>query len=338
MKAYGARRWVGRRPEQGKISGRREKFRPIAGTAENAWHIGGVLSLSSYDSTASGNARRRVFLCALGLAATVLFAAACDPATTRQPEVLPRSGATGSRAEVAPPPAGPPARRAGPFDAQILEIAQTYRQQFTRVSDQAHWAPQLCLVPSPGGVLLSASGDSDTHGRKLYFLFAKDQVDYMECGYVNSDSSDAAIRAPWKAAVGQALVKQSFVPEPVPVNEAPNPLADDPDPQALPPEYTCGADGTLYRTGDPAALFIMLKTDPATPGTDEGWVYAATTPDGQSIFDAGRIASCIRCHEQTTRDRLYGPLWSWPVDPATGQRVPPTLGNGASSRQPEARP
>ncbi|MCA9299186.1 MAG: hypothetical protein KDA28_08980, partial [Phycisphaerales bacterium] len=63
--------------------------------------------------------------------------------------------------------------------------------------------------------------------------------------------------------------------------------------------------------------------EPDTPDTDEGWVYATTTPDARTIVEAGRIESCIECHEQTTRDRMYGPRWSWPYDRRSGERLLP---------------
>ena len=50
----------------------------------------------------------------------------------------------------------------------------------------------------------------------------------------------------------------------------------------------------------------MFKLDPATPETDEGWVYATVSPAGQ-VTSAGRVASCMGCHETSaTHERLYG--------------------------------
>ncbi len=41
-------------------------------------------------------------------------------------------------------------------------------------------------------------------------------------------------------------------------------------PPLRPDEYAQDDTGAFYRTGEAAALFMMVKTDPATPGTDEG--------------------------------------------------------------------
>ena len=45
-----------------------------------------------------------------------------------------------------------------------------------------------------------------------------------------------------------------------------------------PPEYAF-AEGKAYKTGAAAPLFVMVKLDPKTPGTDQGWVYGTTTAD-----------------------------------------------------------
>ena len=50
----------------------------------------------------------------------------------------------------------------------------------------------------------------------------------------------------------------------------------------------------------------MVKLDPATPGTDEGWVYGTVSPDGKAVGAAGRVASCMKCHAEAKSDRLFG--------------------------------
>jgi len=50
----------------------------------------------------------------------------------------------------------------------------------------------------------------------------------------------------------------------------------------------------------------MFRLDPSTPDTDAGWVYATVTAAGQ-VTAAGRVASCMGCHETSaTHERLYG--------------------------------
>ena len=50
----------------------------------------------------------------------------------------------------------------------------------------------------------------------------------------------------------------------------------------------------------------MLKLDPSTPETDEGWVYGTLSADGQRVTAAGRVESCMDCHVDEGRDRMYG--------------------------------
>lgn len=51
--------------------------------------------------------------------------------------------------------------------------------------------------------------------------------------------------------------------------------------------------------------FIMTKLDPATEGTDEGWVYGVVNPKGE-VTAAGKIQSCMGCHMKGTKDRMFG--------------------------------
>jgi hypothetical protein len=83
--------------------------------------------------------------------------------------------------------------------------------------------------------------------------------------------------------VGQAIVKESWLPAEI-------------DPHT----------GTEVRPSRKADMFIMYKVDPATPGTDRGWVYGTVTPDGKKVTSAGRVESCMRCHKDAPHDGLFG--------------------------------
>jgi hypothetical protein len=47
--------------------------------------------------------------------------------------------------------------------------------------------------------------------------------------------------------------------------------------------------------------------DPKTPGTDNGWVYGTVTADGKQVTSAGRVKSCMACHQRAPNDRVFGP-------------------------------
>src|SRR5260221_2861065 len=64
-----------------------------------------------------------------------------------------------------------------PYADKLLEVAKTY-VRFGRFDDEMRWAPYLCRMPQAGRPQFSDSKDNETHGRKLYSLFAKDRADY----------------------------------------------------------------------------------------------------------------------------------------------------------------
>jgi hypothetical protein len=174
----------------------------------------------------------------------------------------------------------------GPFHEQVLAIAAQY-QSWGRVDDELRWAPFLCRQPLPGIARPSASDDVTTHGRKLYSVFAKNHG-----AYPNGPHD------------GQVVVKESWTPEAVEAADAgfqptaPFDAGDHFYPYAR-------ADGGVFRAAAPAGLFIMFKAAAATEQTDLGWVYATVSPAGQ-VTSAGRVASCMSCHEVAEHERLFG--------------------------------
>ena len=146
----------------------------------------------------------------------------------------------------------PVARDAGP----ILTAAKEY-PGYGRVGDLLRWAPTDCQAPQPGPPRMSISRDPETHGRKLYHLYARHFDAYRQ-----SDSLDQP--------VGQVLVKEAWVP---------------------------AAGSTSHRpvAGDKGPLFVMMKT--GEPDSDGGWIYATLTPDGRTVTSSGKLASCMECHE-----------------------------------------
>lgn len=194
------------------------------------------------------------------------------------------------------------AKAAAPaFEADLLRIAKEYRT-WTRVSDQPARSPTDCRPPvATNGVLKSESEDASSHGRKLYFLFAKDPDTYRAAGIELVDEGARAALA--NRLVGQALVKESWHQAVVRTAEAPKLDPRNSDPHKASVEYADRGE-YAYRTGEQADLFVMYKLAPATPGTDQGWVYGTVSPDGGRVTSSGRVASCMRCHDESTRDHL----------------------------------
>ncbi len=203
------------------------------------------------------------------------------------------------------------------FHEPLLEAARTY-ESFGRLNPALmRWAPTFCAAPpapnAPAPASYSKSDDSDTHGQKVYSLFVKIRPDGDLLGrtYVVKPENP----------VGQVIVKESWIPEPV-TDVKVNYSADGKNSvlvckredgstlthvitdNFLP--YARKGDRTYY-AAKRGPLFIMMKLHPATEGTDKGWVYGVVSPDGKEVQAAGRIASCMGCHEKAPDDRLFGP-------------------------------
>jgi hypothetical protein len=171
---------------------------------------------------------------------------------------------------------------------RAIAISNEYKS-WGRVDDELRWAPYLCRQPSPGVAWPSASSDGETHGQKLYSVFAKDHAAY-----------------PMTSNVGQVVVKESYQPE----------LVTDPNFQWSPPWNGSNIeadhfypyaqkDGKTYKAASLAGLFLMYRVDPATPNSDDGWVYAIVSPD-KKVTSSGKIALCVGCHENADHGRLFG--------------------------------
>lgn len=174
----------------------------------------------------------------------------------------------------------------GPFDTQLLDVAGKYLT-FHRVDDQIHLAPTLCKMANLSIPRLSASTDEKTHGKKLYYLFALHRNEYWDAVKQTSQP------------VGQAIVKEAWHAE-----ETTEPIFK--DPHSLMDGKSFAHEGKFLAPGEKKGLYIMLKLDPKTDGTDQGWVYGTVTPDGKTVTSVGRVASCMKCHEEAPHDRLFG--------------------------------
>jgi hypothetical protein len=199
----------------------------------------------------------------------------------------------------------PQAERAAEIDARftgtLLAIAREYRE-WKAVDDELRFAPQLCRSPMPGRLHFSESDDATTHGEKLYLLYAKDPVAYgfppTFGGMGPAPTSEPTSGPP----IEQAIVKESFAAL-AHDSEGRPPAGVDGDPLSWRPALR---DGVLHSAGEALDLYVMVKLPADTPGTDTGWVYGTLTPDGGTVTSAGRVKSCMGCHESAPHDRLFG--------------------------------
>jgi hypothetical protein len=165
-----------------------------------------------------------------------------------------------------------------------------------RWDDEMRWAPWLCRMPLPAAARMSAAGDGG-HSRKLYSVLVKERAFY---------GNQHAMKGKTQP-VGQVIIKEAYFPEPVEKRE--------PDPSIRQDQLLGGTGdhfdryakdgGKLYRASTMAGVYVMAKLAPGTDGTDAGWVYGTVTPSGQ-VTSAGQVASCMGCHLEAGKDRLFG--------------------------------
>jgi hypothetical protein len=188
-----------------------------------------------------------------------------------------------------------PATQPQSFDQRLLEIAREYGS-YGRFDDEARWAPIDCRDPMPSRARFSRSDDGDTHGQKIYFLFARDRQAYLKAAESKADQP-----------AGQALVKESWAPQEVPARTEQKRIAT--ENSAMGPGSAvpfAKKDDKLYHADHRSSLFIMFKLDPQTPKTDGGWVYGTVSADGKTVTTSGMVESCMKCHKEATSDRVFG--------------------------------
>lgn len=253
--------------------------------------------------------------CLAPLMALVLFVAltACEheapKSISKAVAPVPAEGTPDSAGDVPTVVAAPPTK----WDAQLLEAAKQYRS-WTRVSDQARWSPLGCLAPIPGGVQVSEAPEKSPHGRKLYFIFAKNDADYLRIQYPIGMAGDINDKFPENVQqpVGQVIVKEAFEPVPASKEEADEASKGRNPRELIPPDFAMSENG-LVRTGGLSELFIMLRAEKSEPGTDQGWVYA-TVDASNVITSVGTIESCMDCHAKAPHDRLFGVQWHYALN------------------------
>lgn len=169
------------------------------------------------------------------------------------------------------------------FVERILAAVRGY-ERFARVTGHPRVAPEDCRMPGPYARTSQAERE---HGGKLYVLYARfaDGGEYLRPGV--------------PAKVGQTLVKESW--------QKVDGLRD--GPTEADRRYPLGLmltdDGGTSHAGDALGLYVMHKLEPGTEGTDDGWIYGTVDRNGR-VTAAGRVASCIQCHEDASEDRRFG--------------------------------
>lgn len=185
------------------------------------------------------------------------------------------------------------------FETELRQASKEYKA-WGRVDDEARWAPLYCRMPNPGAARFSVSKDEETHGQKLYSLFAK-----KHDAYVGVAKSKAA-------PVGQVIVKESWIPEEMAdmkpgETDRKKIIVSGRETETQDHFYPYASkDGKVFKASKQSGLYIMMKLDPKTAGTDEGWVYGTLSADGKQVTSAGKVVSCMKCHQDAKYDRQFG--------------------------------
>ncbi|HUY87665.1 MAG TPA: hypothetical protein VMV10_02915 [Pirellulales bacterium] len=192
------------------------------------------------------------------------------------------------------------------FAQRLLEIADEYAE-YTLADRNSRLANGACFVPGSEFIppQFSEAEEHADHGKKLYFLFARDAAAFSAAG------------AEGVQPVGQAIVKEAWAAREIRDSHQPAPFEHH---SGLPVRLYAERGGRAFGADRQTELFIMFKLPPDAPGTDSGWVYGTVTADRQRVTSAGRIASCADCHRQSPGDRLFGnesqELASQPASPS----------------------
>ena len=174
---------------------------------------------------------------------------------------------------------------------EVLTKATEEYLQYGMVNSIALAAPTLCAPPSLASPkpFMSESEHESSHGKKLYFLFAK------EIGhYVKPDDEPAP--------VGQVIVKESWTSSKS--NPAARNLVNHASGNRVSPRAKVG--DTMLEIGQRQNFFVMAKLAKDTPKTDQGWVYGVVDAETRKVVASGKVASCMSCHVEAANDRLFG--------------------------------
>lgn len=188
------------------------------------------------------------------------------------------------------------------FKTHLLEIAKNY-ESYGRFDKRMNWAPRMCAPVKRSSLDYSSSDDPDTHGGKLYSVFA----------FPRAVFASGALSSGMRIAPGQIVVKEAWFSRELPEHAGTLPSlirhVKSWDGTTVRDEYVPYArkNGRLYAAAAKAALFILFKLDPTTPDTDEGWVYGTVTADSKSISSVGKLQACMSCHDTAPYDHLFGP-------------------------------
>jgi len=192
------------------------------------------------------------------------------------------------------------------FHKRLLKIAKVY-EKFRRVDEDARLAMLDCRAPSRylGVPRISESDDPATHGKKVYYLYAKNRQAYRDVAKSVKQKSQVVVKETWRPLSKEAANKEKLnvTKRPATVDDI---LKSETVDRPLIPIEKGGK--RHFVPGEANGLFVMFQNQDKKlrDATDEGWVYGTVSADRKTVTSAGRVSSCIGCHESAPHGRLFG--------------------------------
>ncbi len=81
-------------------------------------------------------------------------------------------------------------------DLIVWSAARTY-EQYGRVDETQRVAPGACWMPPPAPIRVSSSRDDATHGKKLYYIYAKNKLAYLQAKTRDQPEEQVVIKESW---------------------------------------------------------------------------------------------------------------------------------------------
>ena len=181
-----------------------------------------------------------------------------------------------------------------------LRAAVSDYAAYGEVDDLMRWVPGLCRVPQLD-IHESRSADAETHGGKLFWMFAKHRDAYVACATQDQPVGQVLVKEAWSRREATAAEEEGESPE-----ASGHRFGGDDERIRSIARRTIEKDGVRWTADRVKALYVMMRLSPDTPGTDQGWIYGTLTPDGRTVTSAGRVSSCMGCHARAPRDRMFG--------------------------------
>lgn len=205
------------------------------------------------------------------------------------------------------------------IEKKLLEIAAAYRR-YGRVDDETRWAPFLCRMPMPSLARFSKSDDDETHGQKLYYLFARDRQAYIDVQESHNKPGQVIVKESWHPVESERVYSPGDWEDWIKIaSEINDERESNRDSDSSAPRNTISEmelvgsryplaerDGKVYRTEKLAGLYIMFRNDSREIESDDGWIYGTVSADGKRVTSSGLVQSCIACHQEAPHGRLFG--------------------------------